>query len=352
MIEVPDKFKEDLKETRKVIEEVNKHYQHLEGMLLYAIHSDIADRASMFIGVPDTGKSRVADVIAKNVNQKYRGVIKPHGLTTNGLKYYQEAMSGHSNTVIVEDLSRSGTPYMQIQTVAVLAGLSYGGAIEKHNQAINLSIENAKMSALIFAQPLIERHLVSVDEFDSDIRDKCMRYYHLYRPSDPYPYPLELRYTAQPLDYGKEVRGSTNETVIENLRNEVSKGRAIEHCQALLRASARFNGREEVSNADHWFIEGLTNNMRLEGHIFTKRDLEGPRGLNINAIPVFTAFLSFPKNTVKSIGVEFGVSERRTREIILNQLSDWAEIDQDFVRPKKEAIEILKEIQFDGGKAN
>lgn len=344
MIQIPEKFQKDLQTTREIIEAVNVHHPHLEGMLLWSIHCDISNRATLVIGVPDTGKSRVAKVVEDSTQ---RQSLNPHGITVNGLKYYAEKLTDSSTTVIVEDLSRSGNDYMKINTVSVLSGLSYTGFVEKHNQAINLSISHCRMSALIFAQPLMLRSLVSVDEFDSDIRDKCMRYYHLFRPSNPFPKPLDVRVKYSSLDRQPVGGDGLDDVIIENLRNEVSKGRAIEHNVALVEASARLNQRNEITEADKWIVRGLTNNMKLEGYLFSKHHLEGARHLDIDAIPIFTAFLSFPHNTVKSIGIEFGVSETRTREI-LNTLGKWVMVNSKNVYPTPEAKRIMKEIRFDG----
>lgn len=345
MIEVPEKFRTDLKVAREIIASVNLTHPHLEGMMLMSMLADISNRAMLFIGVPDTGKSRVCAVIQ---DSSRRQVLNPHGITANGLKHYADRLNGSSTTVLVEDLSRSGTQYMQIQTVSVLAGLSYTGFMSKHNQTISLDLEKVKMSALIYAQPLILKHLVNVDEFDSDIRDKCPRYYHLFRPTDPFPKPLDLHVKYTSIDRKPVTGNGLDDRIIENLRHEVSKGRAIEHCQALVEGCARLNERDEITEADKWLVRGLTNNFKIETDIFRKIELEGVRTLNVNAIPVMTAFLSFKDNSLKTISQEFGVgSERRVRDIV-SKMSDWVMLNSSHIYPTKLAKEVMKSISFAG----
>jgi len=337
--EVPDKFQNDLKPVRTIIENVDSDHVGLEGLALMSAVCDASNRSLLAIGVSGTGKSTVAFWVRDSVKRSY---IMPHGITVNGLKDYSERLSNNSVSVIVEDLSRSGTDYMQVATVSVLAGLAYTGYISKHNQSLHLDISGCKMSALIYAQPLILKKLVAVNEFESDIKDKCLRFYHLIKPVDPKPTGLHTSQKWKSIDREEVKKSGVDEEIVSNLRAEVSKARAYEHCEALLKGSAVVNDRRVVTEADRWLVRRLTKNFNIENTIYYKEHLEGARELDVDLLPLFTMLLTYPKVTIKSIAEEYGgLSTSRTKHI-LSELGKWVLLNSDTIHPTKELIELWK----------
>lgn len=351
MITVPEQYQKDLSAVRDMSDEVNKRDPGLGDMAVMSALGDIGNRSVLFIGISGTGKSTVAYWVRAHVR---RNKIMPHGVTVNGLKAYAEQLDNNSTTIIVEDLSRSGTDYMQINTVAVLSGIVYTSAISKHNATLNLEITGMHGSALVYAQPLIMKKLVRVPEFESDISDKTLRYYHLVKPITPHPEddPLNPQLTdgkpwgsidRQKIKYDPMTAVKYWDRIIDNFTCEVSLARAIEHSQALMKASALLNGRESVTEADAWLIEFLSRDFRIEEEIYTKRELEGERYLDPNLLPLLTIMVTYRTPTVKLISKSFRLQQAQTYEIV-KKLGLWVQLNGGKLHATEKCTRLLKEL--------
>jgi hypothetical protein len=343
---VPVEYRADLHKAVELIEGVEKTHVSLSRLAIFSALCDIANRAVLVNGIAGTGKSTVANFVGINST---RNVLRPHGITVNGLSVYAKALTQNSYTIICEDLSRSGTDYAQFATVSVLSGLVYSGFVSKHTQSLHLDIHDFTGSALIYTQPLIMRKIVAEPEFESDIRDKCLRYYHLHKPVQPRPEPLNIKISWSSLDrYNVKLELSVESEkfwkgIIENFKHIVSHARALEHALALIKASAVLNRRDKVTKADLWLVNELTRNFRLEKYLFVKRELEGPRELDVNVLPILTVLRSYGKRKLSELAFDFQLSERRLYQILEN-MGYWVLVNAKTVYPTKAAKKVLAEI--------
>lgn len=344
-IKIPKAYAQDLTSIASILGEVEKTHPHLGDLTVFSVLCDSGNRTLIAIAISGTGKSTVCNWIAGN---EKRHKIAAHGISTNGLKHFQDELSSNSVSVCVEDLSRSGSVYMQIQTTAVLAGLVYTGFIQKQSATLDLEIYGFKGSALIYAQPLIMAEMVKIAEFESDIRDKTIRYYHLFRPLTPDPLPFSFKHAYDSIDrIDITINMHPNikrfyEIALANMEYEVSKARAMEHTQALMKASACVNQRVEVKEADAWLIAELTKNMRLEQYLYTKHDLEGARYLDNNLLPLLTDVASTREIALKEVARKAGITEKRAYAIV-KTLSTWVLLNSRHLHPTKECKAILQE---------
>ena len=353
MITVPEQYNNDLHLVAEMLAEIEKRDAGLgEGALISTL-CDIGNRTLLFIGISGTGKSTIAYWVADHVK---RNKIMEHGITVNGLKSYVEQLDNNSTTILVEDLSRSGSDYMQINTVAVLAGLVYTGSVSKHNATLQLAITSMKGSALIYAQPLIMKKLVKVPEFESDISDKTLRYYHLIKPTIPHPEddPQHPQLTdgkkwatidRTKIEFDPAASAKYWDDIIDNFTCEVSLSRAIEHSQALIKASALFCGRTKTTEADAWLVRELSKNFRIEQEIYRKDSLEGERHLDQDLLPLLTILSSgrdkAPK--VTDVAKAFRVKQAQTYEI-LKRLGTWVQLNNGRLYPTTATKKLLREI--------
>ena len=349
----PDKYQNDLKVVRQISANVEKTHKGLEKMDLFSILSDLGNRCSLICGVASSGKSQVAYHICRTIqdvaDSRKRNLIATQGLTLNGLKYFAEQLDGNSSTIIIEDLAQSGTEYMQVATVSVLAGLVYSHSASKHNQVISLDIRDAWTSALIYAQPLILGSVVGALEFDSNIKDKCLRYYHLFKPKNPSEKWLsddtnwKLIQKTRPVKALEIEYANPDEELVKTFEFQVNRGRALEHSRAFVQASALLNGRSKVSDADFWLVKELCKCLKLEQELYNKKNLEGASTLDPNTLPLLTSFNSGSLVTLKSIGKEYRLSESRTR-VIIDKLGKFASINNGIVYPTDYTKHLLKEM--------
>jgi len=343
-MEIPDRYKKELEIPLRILENVEKTHIGLGRLALFDVLSDIANRCTMIIGPSGSGKSVCTDVV---YDMTERTKLKLDAITVSGLKKIQKALSNNTLTIVVDDLSKGQTEYSQIATVSVFSALCYAGSITKLTGQLELSIINFSGSALINLQPLLLKKIIKIPEFETDIRDKAIRYYHLRFPIQeclkrPSFDSMKITYPKEP----KEVNGSKYfELALENFRYAFSKARAKEHLLAYLNASAELNKHPAINESDEWLIYQLTRCFRLEPVIFNKRDLEGSRYLNPNLIPLLTAISTYKKVQIKELVYRFGLSLKRLYEII-NDLTEYVTIvkGKGLLIPTKTTIEILKEI--------
>ena len=133
-------------------------------------------------------------------------------------------------------------------------------------------------------QPLILKRILQAPEFETDIRDKVIRYYHLYRvKSTNTSIPVSAtkwRYGWKMVSFPVELMKSAfYKHGIRNFHHEFSSGRSVEHFVALCKASAAVNERTEVEIADMWLVGRITRCFYLETEIFNKLGLGRRTGI-------------------------------------------------------------------------
>jgi energy-coupling factor transporter ATP-binding protein EcfA2 len=288
---------------------------------------DVANEALMVIASSGTGKSTIMKWLG-NVVKRERLIVD--ALTVNGLRKLDKVLSFGEKTILIDDLSKGGTVYSQVMTVCAMSELCYTGYIYKYTANLELAIEGFKGCAIMNAQPLILKRILSAPEFETDIRDKCIRYYHIPRPINPILAPPEVEvdydYDTSNIRLGPDVNGSSLwKKTMGLFRFEFSSARAKEHLSKLSRAGAKLCGRTQVSDADVYLVKELCRGFILENEIFEKEDLEGERMLNVNILPLLSMISTWGIITIDDLCFEFQVKVRRAYEIV-RLLRDYVEV--------------------------
>jgi hypothetical protein len=321
MLKVLSKYPEELKFANQLYSDVEASHRGLGKLVLFDALSDIANRCVLVVGCAGTGKSRASDLVFEKCD---RSKLKIDSVTVSGLRKIQNALSWNFMSIVVDDLSKGQTEYSQIATVSVFSTLCYTGQIVKLTGQLELSIQGFRGCALINLQPLLLRKIARLPEFETDIRDKAVRFYHLYFPVNEN---IEKPKTSVSYRYLKELNLDIKESdfeddVFENFRYMFSKARAREHMNAYLNASAILNRRSVVTDADFELIYELSKIFRLEQYILVKRGLEGIRELDENILPLLSAIATFKAPSVKELSFRFGIKKTRLYEII-QDLTDY-----------------------------
>jgi hypothetical protein len=329
----------------EIYKSVEKTHPRLGRIAVLETLCDIANKCLLVIGCSGTGKSAVMKYVARNVSRKS---MLLDSITVNGLKHIQSQLSDKSVSILVDDISKGGTEYSQVQTVVALAELSYSGFLKKYTQSVAIDIENFTGSVIINAQPLMLKRILKAPEFETDVRDKVIRYYHLPRPVNPNVHPPDGRvrysYNYGSVEIPSEIRkNELYHRALENFKYQFTIGRAIQHLDDLLRACATLNEHGKVEVEDLEVVEFLSRNFRLEREIYYKRDLEGPRKLDVNVIPILSIIASYGTRSLEDIMIEFQVRKSRAYEIV-KENSVYAQFKDEVLIPTNYAIELLRSI--------
>ena len=352
-IKEPEKPKEQKQQEEKpvwqqIIDQIEATHKGLGKLVLFEILSDIAGKCVLVVGSAGTGKSTSLKAIAPNIP---REKLYIDALTLSGLKHIQKALSNANLTIMVDDLSKGATEYSQVQTVCVVGELVYSGWFTKLTGNLAIRIMNFNGSAILNCQPPLLKRLMASPEWETDIRDKVVRYYHLRYPIEPnkakpnfqisYNYPrnneikIPIEITKTP-EYKK---------ALENFQYEFTITRAKEHLDDYLVASAKLHNRKKVTLDDVKLIEWLSRIFRLEPNLFTKKELEGKRKLDTSLIPLLGLIVTFKEPTIVEYVKRFQISKSRLYEIIAEH-NQYVLLKGNSGRviSTKEAKELLQEI--------
>jgi hypothetical protein len=282
------------------------------------ILADASNRSLMVVAPSGTGKSVVLRYLNTVIS---RDRLWLDSLTVNGFRYLEKQLKSTEKSILVDDLSKGGTEYSQIMTVCSLGELIYTGYIKKYTAALALDIEGFRGSAIMNLQPLILKRVLRADEFETDIRDKVIRFYHLRQPIN-----ISQTNIIDGLKYGYkyaevEIPSKIYDSdiwydAIDLFGIEFKKARSEEHLTALIRASATVNGRKTVDIADVWLVNEICRCFHLERELFEKKNLEGERLLDVNIIPILSFIATFGEVPVEVIMAQTQVKKRRIYEIL------------------------------------
>jgi len=331
------------KKSSEVYNKVEETHPKLGRLALLEILCDIANKCVMVVGTSGTGKSAILKFLQ---NQISREKLLLDAVTVSGLKYIQEKISNKNMSILVDDISKGGTEYVQVMTVTTLGELSYTGHVVKITQNYHINVQNFKGSVIINGQPLIVKRILRAPEFETDIRDKVIRYYHLPRPLNPTLFPprndIIYNYGIEKVKIPQEILSSPiYNKALENFLHEFTKARATQHLNDLIRASALLEDKLTADEKDVETVEYLSRNFYLEREIFSKRNLEGPRKLDVNIIPLLSIIATYKTRKIEDIENEFQVKRHRVYEIV-KEFEHIAQFKDKVLIPTRYTIDLLK----------
>ena len=189
-------------------------------------------------------------------------------------------------------------------TIEALAHLVDTHRIDKVSQTAQVKIDNFQGSASLNIQPVMMHTLVIEDSWEAVVRDKTIRYYHIFRPMNPKEelpnvtplWGIPIEQVAKPKHRGKlwyqlTTIGST----------QWGHARCEQHIKKLLQAAASLDGRAKVSLRDYRLLIKLLKPMQLERYLLESEELEGACRFNKNACVIFGEFATHGTPTILTI---------------------------------------------------
>jgi hypothetical protein len=310
-------------------------------LALFELLVDASNSSALIVSSSGTGKSAVMKMIGENI---HRDRMMLDSVTVSGLKHLAKQLQSGNYSILVDDISKGGTEYSQVATVTALGELVYSGFAAKYNAVLNLNIEGFRGSAIMNAQPLMLKRILRADEFETDIRDKVFRFYHTRQPVKvvltPPKDPINYNYEFQKINVPSGMYASKIwREAIKLFQVEFHKARAEEHLTALIRASALINGRTSVEQADIWLANAICGCFHIETELFTKKDLEGERLLDVNIIPLLSYLVTWGEVPLEQIMMESQVRRSRLYEI-LQMNKTWVRIVKSGLKNSKQQLVI------------
>lgn len=349
MLDIPDNHQEPLKQLSQLYSHVEQSHIGCGKLAIFEFLVDASNSSALIVSSSGTGKSSVMKMVGGNVK---RDKMMLDSITVSGLKHLSKRLQYGNFTILVDDISKGGTEYSQVATVTSLGELVYSGYTSKYNAATNLSIEGFRGSAIMNSQPLMLKRILKADEFETDIRDKVIRFYHIRQPIKvvlaPPKDPINYTYNFQDINIPSGMYMSKIwKEAVKLFQVEFHQARAEEHLSALIRASALLNGRTSVEQADIWLIHNICGCFHIETELFSKKDLEGERLLDVNIIPLLSYLVTWKEVPLEQIMMESQVKKSRLYEILgLNKM--WCRVvkanKKQIVIPTPAGKQLIKDI--------
>jgi hypothetical protein len=188
-----------------------------------------------------------------------------------------ERLTDFKGVILIDDISKM-SDYEKRDTIVSFATLCHEHHLDKHTMMADYEISDFAGSVIMNIQPVMLSPLYTSEVWEGLLQDKSLRYYHLFRPTEPQELPPQIN-----IDWGidiKNVNGTQNHTgkiyerILAIARIEWSDSRAIQHLHILLRASAALDHRKEVNQTDIELLDFLMRPMILERYLFSKTGFE------------------------------------------------------------------------------
>lgn len=327
-----------------VISNVNKTHQGLGNAMVFTIICIKARQCLLLVSPSGCGKSVITDCI----NEVNPNAVQLLSVTRARLTDFIDTFSNFFGTVLMDDIASAGSTYERKDTLLAFAVLCYSHAISKHTWTTNFEITNFHGAAVLNIQPALLAEVYEFPEWESLIREKTLRYYHLYRPTKP-----ESGKPKFYVDWGIDVDLVQKPRydyklypILQSIATlQWSDARTLEHLDMLLKAVAALDRRQTVINADLQLLYKLMKPMTIERYIMHKTGFEVGRWMDTNLCAVLVEYASWRNVNIDRIARDYKISSSTVYHLLSN-ISEW--FKEDTVRakmlvPKPELKRVLRE---------
>jgi len=327
-----------------VIDKINQTHPGLGNAIAFSIICTKARQCLLIVSPSGCGKSAITDML---------GVIHPDSIkvlsiTKARLATYEEVYSNFFGVVLMDDIAAAGSTYERKETLMAFSVLCYSHTISKHTWTSDFEITNFHGAAILNVQPALLAEVYTYPEWESLIREKTLRYYHLYRPTKPNVEKPDVR-----VDWGidldlvhKPRHDYKLYPVLEHIASiQWSDARTLEHLDTLLKAVAALDNRQDINNLDLQLLHKLIKPMTVERYVMHKTGFEIGRWMDTNLAAVLVEFASWKNVNIDRIARDYKISPSTVYGLLV-QIKEWFREDSvksKMLVPRPELKKVLKE---------
>jgi len=317
---------------QKHIKQINKTHPKLGPLITMNILAAKAKKTILNVAPPGCGKSVATNAVGLILQERSR---KYDSLTLAGLHRKAKNFSHFDGHILIDDLGTEKSLWSRLSTITVLANLVYSHYVHKVTHSYEFEITDFRGSVSLNIQPVLLNSLVQSDEWISVVRDKVIRYYHLFRPVKPKPEPPDIKIDwGIPLQDVKKPKhkGKLWYQLIAIGLTQWSYARTLEHIPDLLRAAAALDNRTKVKTTDYNLLIKLLKPLQLERYVVETYGFETGRVFDNNLYCILVELASFKTPTILTICEDYKVSPT-TAERLIKTVPNWCWIKSN--SPKK-----------------
>jgi len=307
---------------RKLVKKVNRTHKGLGAMVATNILAAKAKKTILNVAPAGTGKSVACDSVGETLKERSK---KYTSITLAGMHRRADEFTQYDGHIIIDDLGAEKSMWSRISTITVLANLVYTHYVLKVTHSYTIEIDDFRGSVSMNIQPVLLNSLVQSDEWVAVVRDKVLRYYHLFRPKKPQREKPEID-----VDWGAPLhditmtkrKGKLWYQLVSIGLTQWSYARVLEHLPDLLRSCAALDGRTKVNATDYRVLIKLLQPMQLERYIVKTYGFETGRVFDNNLYCILVEIASFKQPTIMTIAEDYKVNPR-TAERLCGTVPEW-----------------------------
>lgn len=314
--------------THKLLEvrsEVEKTHPRLGNLVAFTLIAVKAKKCLMIVAPAGTGKSVASTAVAKALGNEW--ILD--SLTRSSLKYLKDKLNGFRDLAVVDDMGKIDTPYARVATMTTFAELCYSHFVSKYTVDMVLEISDFFGSAILNIQSPILASVMTTPEWEANIQDKTLRYYHLYRPERPIR-GLPVVNLPKDSDFEKVDLGPKGGRKWHQLlsigEGQWSDARCLEHISDLLRSVASWDNRLSVEAVDYRVLLDIMAPCGLERQVVQRISFDAPRDFNLNLFAMLVELASWKKLTIDRICRDYKVTAATVWRVIA-LLEDYFETE-------------------------
>ncbi len=317
---------------RKLVKKVDRTHKGLGAMTTTNILVAKAKKTILNVAPAGTGKSVACDSVGDLLKERSKSFTS---LTLAGMHRMSGQFNQYDGHVIIDDLGAEKSMWSRISTITVLSNLVYTHYVHKVTHSYTIEIRDFNGSVSMNIQPVLLNSLVQSDEWVAVVRDKVLRYYHLFRPRKPVRerpnIDVEWGAPLHEVTMAKR-KGKLWYHLISIGLTQWSYARVLEHIPDLLRSCAALDGRTKVDASDYRVLIKLLQPMQLERYIIKTYGFETGRVFDNNLYCILVEIASFKKPTVLTVAEDYKVNPR-TAVRLCGTVPEWCFVTSD--KPKR-----------------
>lgn len=333
-----------LHQLHEIISSIDKTHLGLGKATALSVICIKARQCLLMVSPSGCGKSVMTDMLGA----LHPNAIRLLSVTRARLTDYKDKFSNFHGVVLMDDMAGAGSMYERKDTLSAFCQLCYSHTISKHTWTCDYEIVDFHGAAVLNIQPALLAEVYQYPEWEGLIQEKTLRYYHLYRPTQPNQEKPKIK-----IDWGLDfdlVHKPRHDYKLYKILNSIasiqwSDSRAFEHIDSLLKAIAALDRRQDVNNDDLLLLYKLIKPMTVERYIFRKSGFETGRWMDSNLAAVLVEFASWKNINVERIARDYKVSPSTVYRL-LAEIKEWfveSQVKAKLLIPKPELKQVLKE---------